>query len=101
MNTLGQIQNALSGLSIDELRVLNSEVVNKIKWRHSLECRQKMAEINVGSIAKFYSKKLGRTVYIRVDKINSTTVSATECDELGNITGLNWRVSPTFLTLVK
>ncbi|WP_162098833.1 hypothetical protein [Cupriavidus taiwanensis] len=86
-------------LSDDALRTLNHAVVGVIRERQAAKQREVAISLRIGGIASFYSRKDGKTVKIRIDRLNMKTVSGTEVDPTTHKpTFRTWRVSPSLLT---
>lgn len=91
----------LSLLSDDALRTLNNAVVQILRQRQTAKQREAANQLHFGGIASFYSRKDGKTIKIRVDRMNLKTVSGTEVDPITHKpTSRTWRVSPSLLTAV-
>jgi hypothetical protein len=96
--SLSIINGLLAGLNVSELRQLNSEVVSHINHQVSLIQRKAMLNLRVGSLAEFTNSRTGRTVRVRIEKMNSKTVSAREINIPDGTDKMEtWRVSPSML----
>lgn len=88
----------LRGMDVNQLLEVNKMVVNTIRFKQGQQERLAATRFMPGTRAKFHSDKRGRTVTIRIDKINQKTVSGTEVASDGTMTMRTWRVSPSMLT---
>lgn len=88
----------LEALSTEQLRALNQQVVGVLKGRYTAAAMQKARQFRVGQQARFLSSKTYQYVTIRIDRINTKTVSGTELDATGRPTHRTWRVSPGLLS---
>jgi hypothetical protein len=88
---LFQFQKDIAHLPEATLRQLNSVLVAKINSLHRAKTAAAVAAFSVGQLVSFTSRH-GTTETMRIDRINSKTVSG-KCVR----TGMGWRVSPSFL----
>lgn len=86
---------SVSSLGVDQLRELNKEVVERMRYRDRIKQQSAARAIRVGDLMRFNSK-YGSIKTIRVEKINTKTVSGTEIQD-GTVTRNQWRVSPSML----
>ncbi len=91
------LRKLLAAQSEDTLRMMNEEVVAEIRKRRSLRESKATRAIEVGGQYQFYSEKYGRTVRIRVTKVNTVTVHGVEIEATGRIGYVTWKVSPSVL----
>lgn len=86
----------LNGMSNEALRSLNRMVVDVLRQRQTAEAFEKSRQFRIGQMVKF-SDKYGRPVTMRIERINTKTVSGVvECPITKRKT--NWRVHPSFLS---
>lgn len=101
MQELRQIRGLLSGLSHDELRQLNGDVVAHLNHSHRIKQAEAMNTLQVGTIADFTSVNLRKTIRIRVTKFNQKTVSGQQINiPDGTDMMATWRVAPSMLRIV-
>jgi len=86
----------LNSLSTDTLQEMNRHIVGVLRHRQALTQMNAGAKLKINGKATFVDR-LGRTVTVRVDKINVKSVNCSELNERG-VTTKNWRVAPTLLT---
>lgn len=90
----------LREMSESQLRELNGAIVTVIRERQTMRQRSEMGRFMVGGKAQFTCSRTGRTVLIRIDRLNTKTVSATELSSTGMPIGRTWRVPPSMLSHV-
>lgn len=96
-----QIRGLLAGLSVEQLRNINSDVVSHINHRQRLTQMKAMTSLHVGQLVEFTSSKLHKTIRIRITKLNQKTVSGRQInipdgtDMMGE-----WKVAPSMLRTV-
>lgn len=87
--------DALNRLSDDQLRSLNSTIVEIIRSRNAVKARITLQDFRPGQNARVCSEKHGDFM-IRIDRINQKTVTGRELVN-GVPTHKVWRVHPSFL----
>lgn len=101
MQTVDKIGLILPTLDATQLRQLNSMVVGRLNNLRSVEQLQAMNKLRIGSTVEFTSSKQHRTVRMRVDRLNTKTVSGTELDRNTNMPLMStWKVPPSMLTVI-
>jgi 23S rRNA-/tRNA-specific pseudouridylate synthase len=91
--------SALNGMSTEALRQLNQMVVGVLRQRYAQQSWEKARNFSVGQMVQF-KDKYGRPVTMRVERINTKTVSGVATNpETGRKT--NWRVAPSYLSAVE
>lgn len=101
MQTVDKIGLILPTLDATQLRQLNAMVVGRINNLHSIKQLQAMNKLREGATAEFMSSKQHRIVRIRIDKLNTKTVSGTELNRVNNTPMMaTWKVAPSMLTVI-
>jgi hypothetical protein len=101
MQTVQKLELILPILSLAELRQLNKSVVNSINSHMAIKQRLAMNTLRVGALAEFTNSKTGRRIRIRIEKLNSKTVSGREIHIPDGTPRMEtWRVSPSLLSVV-
>ena len=101
MQTVQQIRGLLSGMTAQELRQVNSDVVAHLNHRQGLTQTSAMANLRVGTIAEFNSSKLNKTIRIRITRLNQKTVTGQQIHiPDGTDTIGTWKVAPSLLRVV-
>ena len=91
----------LQAMSTEDLRALNSNVVAIIRTRVSAEQIQQKAQFRIGQVVKVL-RPSGSWAgeYMRVDKINTKTISGAQVDKDGKWLGPGWRAAPGLLRAI-
>jgi hypothetical protein len=101
MQTVDKIGLILPTLDVTQLRQLNSMVVGHINNANGVRQLQAMNKLRVGSTVEFMSSKQHRIVRMRIDRLNTKTVSGTELNRVDNRPMMaTWKVAPSMLTVV-
>ena len=93
--TVNQIKAQLSTMTTEDLRSLNSAIINQINYRKSVELNRAKSTLYVGAICKVdHPKAYGKT--FRVEKINPKNVI---CKEI-NGSNVKWTITASMLQVV-
>lgn len=84
---VNQTREIFRNATIEELRALNSFIVEQIKWKNRQTARKVGNVIDVGQMVSWDSKKLGRESTGKVTAINRVT-----CTVIESTTGRGWKV---------
>ena len=91
---LFQFQAAIKGLPEATLRQFNSVLVSQLNAATRTKVQAAAAQFSRGDLASFVDKNGVRRT-MRIERFNTKTVSGKD-----TTTGMSWRVSPGFLSLV-
>ena len=94
--TTKEIMELTVDLGVEDLRILNKDIVKRIKMLMSIEDLKAASTFSVGEDVFFISKKYGK-IKGKVTKINRKTIGVKCTDIIGRG---EWRVSPTILKRV-
>lgn len=98
---LTKIRAILPMLNEQTLRQINGDVVDRLRMMQTQHQQKAMQNLRVGSVAEFYSTKHGRLVRMKVERLNTKSVSGIELNRVDNTpTMTKWKVAPSFLKVV-
>jgi hypothetical protein len=94
----------LSALSVETLENLNRAVVSELRHRYAMKQRVAMMNLQEGQLVRWWSRKHGRNITVRITEFNRKTVTGVEVNEDGTSKGklysTKWRVSPSMVEVV-
>ena len=88
----------ITSMSKAELLALNTAIVGQIRNLQAIDAVRAGMTLKVGGHATFYSPKRGRTIKVRIDKVNVKTASCTELGYDNEPTFHKWKVATQLLT---
>lgn len=90
-------------LNLEQLREVNRLACARINELHRAKTHDALRKFNTGDLVEFTSDRDARKVRMRVDRINSKSISGVEVNagHPGQRVGCKWRASPHLCRLVR